>query len=81
MLIGTDVCVRVVFVWQETRVPRRNPPVWLGYQMTISHADAGYRTRSTAVRGECINTAPARQPSQIGEFPRGTHVSSHTKTI
>ena len=30
--------------------------------MTISHADAGYRTRVVAVRGECVNTGPARQP-------------------
>jgi len=27
MLFGTDVCVRMVFVWEETRVPERNPPV------------------------------------------------------
>ena len=37
MLVGTDVCVRMVFVWEETRVPRGNPPVWLGAHMTISH--------------------------------------------
>mgnify|MGYP007091346497 CR=1 FL=1 len=45
MLVGTDVCVRTVFVWEETGVPGGNPPVWLGDQwtMTISHADAGYR--------------------------------------
>ena len=59
MLVGTDV--GKVFVWEETRVPRGNPPVWLGDHMTISHADAEYRTRVAAVRGECINTAPARQ--------------------
>ena len=29
MLVGTDVCVRMVFVWEETRVPGGNPPVWL----------------------------------------------------
>ena len=32
MLVRTDVCVRMVFVWEETRVPgvpRGNPPVWL----------------------------------------------------
>ena len=44
-----------------------NPPVWLGDHMTISHADAGYQTRVTAVRGECINTAPARQPQDFFE--------------
>jgi len=27
MLVGTDVCVRMVFVWEETGVPRGNPPV------------------------------------------------------
>ena len=35
----------------------------LGDHMTISHADSGYRTRVEAVRGECVNTAPARQPT------------------
>ena len=61
MLIGTDVCVPVVFVWEETGVPGGNPPVWLGDHMTSSHADAGYRTQVAAMRGECVNTAPARQ--------------------
>ena len=50
MLVGTDVCVRMVFVWEETGVPGGNSPVWLGDHMTISHADAGYRTRVAAVR-------------------------------
>ena len=62
MLVATDVCVPMVFVWEETRVPGGNPPVWLGDHMTISHADAGYRTLVAAVRGECVNTAPAKQP-------------------
>ena len=62
MLFGTDVCVRVVFVWKETRVPRGDTPVWLGDHMTISHADAGYQTHVTVVRGECVTSAPARQP-------------------
>ena len=26
MLIGTDVCICVVFVWEQTVVPRGNPP-------------------------------------------------------
>jgi len=26
MLVGTDVCVRMVFVWDETEVPGGNPP-------------------------------------------------------
>jgi len=35
MLVGTtDVCVRMVFVWEETG---GNTPVWLGDHMTISH--------------------------------------------
>ena len=60
ILVGIDVCVRMVFVWEETGVPRGNPPVWLGDHMPISHADAGYRTRVAAVRGECVYSAPAR---------------------
>ena len=43
MLVGTDVCVWMVVVWEETRVPGGNPPVWLGDHMTISHVDAGNR--------------------------------------
>ena len=31
MLVGTDVCVPVVFVCEETGVPAENPPVLLGY--------------------------------------------------
>ena len=27
MLVGTDVCFRMVFVWEETGVPGVNPPV------------------------------------------------------
>jgi len=27
MLVGTDVCVRMAFVWEETGVPGGNPPV------------------------------------------------------
>ena len=26
MLVGTDVCVRIVFVWEVTGVPGGNPP-------------------------------------------------------
>ena len=33
-----------------------------GDHMTISHADAEYRNRVAAVRGEYVNTAPVRQP-------------------
>ena len=36
MLVGTDVCVQMVFVWEETGVPGGTPPsVWLGDHMTI----------------------------------------------
>ena len=59
MLVGTDVCVQMVFVWVETGVPGETH---LSDLATISHADAGYRTRVTAVRGGCVNTVPARQP-------------------
>ena len=62
MLVGTDDCVRMVIVREETGVPVGNLPVLLGDHMTISHADVGYRTRVASVRGECINTAPTRQP-------------------
>ena len=62
MFVGTDICVPVVFVWEETGVPGGNPPVWLGDHMTISHADAGYWTRVAAMRGELVTTTPARQP-------------------
>ena len=47
MLVGTDVCVQMVFMWEETGVPGRNPLVRLGDHMTISHADAGYRNLIT----------------------------------
>ena len=55
MLVDTDVCVRLVFVGGENRnirIPKGNPAVWLAVHMTISHADAEYRTRVAAVRGE-----------------------------
>ena len=35
MLVGTAVCARVVFVWEETGVRREYPPVRLGDHMTI----------------------------------------------
>ena len=68
MLVGTNVCVPVVFVWEETGVPGGNPPVWLGDHMTISHADAGYGTRVAAVRGERVTTRPARQPIYVNSL-------------
>ena len=36
-------------------------PVWLGDHMTISPLWPGFDTRRRHVRGECVNTAPARQ--------------------
>ena len=50
MLVGTDVCVRMVLVWKETGVPRGNPPVWLSDQMTISHADVSYWTWASMLK-------------------------------
>ena len=38
MLVGTDGWVCVVFVWEETGVPRLNPPARFGDCMTISYA-------------------------------------------
>ena len=35
MLVGIDVCIRVVLVWEKTGVPGENPPVWLGDQMNL----------------------------------------------
>ena len=46
MLVGTDVCVQMVFVWEENGVPGGNQPVWLGDHMTISYADTEYRSGS-----------------------------------
>ena len=43
MLVGTDNCVQMVFVWEGTGVPAGNPPFWLGDHMTISHANVGYQ--------------------------------------
>ena len=59
MLVGTDVCFPVVFVWGETGVPRGNPPVWRGDHMIISHADVGYWTQVAAWEASAL---PLRQP-------------------
>ena len=56
MLVGTEIYVPVVFVWEETGVPKGNPPVWL------SHADVGYRTQVATVRDERVTTTPASRP-------------------
>jgi len=57
MLIGTDVCVRMVFVWE----------------VTTSHADTEYQTRVAEVRGECVNTAPARKPIMFVYISESRH--------
>jgi len=36
MLVNTDDCVRMVFVWEETGLPGGNPPVLLGDHMAMS---------------------------------------------
>ena len=72
MLVGTDVCVRMVFVWEETGVPGGNPPVWLGDHMTISHA---------AVRGECVNTAPARQLCKTPNWKDCKQILANISTV
>jgi len=47
MLVGTDVCVCVVFVLEETGEPEQKQTVRLGCGMTISHADVGYRVQKS----------------------------------
>ena len=81
MLAGTDVCVRMLIVWEETGVSGGNSPVWIGNHMTISHADAGYRTQVAAVSGECVYTAPARQPTDIYNICKQGHCYFGTTMI
>ena len=38
MLVDTDVCVRVVFVWEKTGVPGGNSLAQFGDHMASSHA-------------------------------------------
>ena len=42
MLDGTNVCVRVVSVWEETGLPEGNPAARLGHHMAILHAEKGW---------------------------------------
>ena len=66
MLVGTDGCVRVVFLWEETEVPGGNPQARLGDHMTNSHVPNMYQTRVAAVRSERFTTAPVgKESSQI----------------
>ena len=69
MLVGTDGWVCVVFVWEETGVPRGNPSARLGDQMTISFVSSnnisisdkhnkgwrGAMVRSDSQRGVCLS--------------------------
>ena len=59
-------------VWEETGVPGGNPPVWLGDHMTISHA---------AVRGECVNTAPARQLCKTPNWKDCKQILANISTV
>ena len=43
MYVGTDDCVCVVLMWEETKVPGGNLPDRLGDHMTISHATPGIK--------------------------------------
>ena len=43
MVIGPDVRIPLVFMWEETGVPLRNPPARLSDHMTISHATLGIK--------------------------------------
>ena len=61
MLVGSNVCVCVILLWEKTGVPGWNPNVWLGDHMTISHADARYWTQVATVRGQQVATATASQ--------------------
>ena len=51
MLVGTNVCVCVDFVWEETHLS----DLMTNYHLTCN---ARYRTRVAAVRGEHFTTAP-----------------------
>ena len=53
MLIGTDGCVCVVFMWEETRVTQRKP-TWCPHDHLT--CDAGYQTNVAAARGESFTT-------------------------
>ena len=61
MLVGTNLCVQVVFLWEETGVLGENPPAWPGDNLTFSHDDAEYKTQVAAVWDERFTIVPARQ--------------------
>ena len=48
--------------WSSRVRKSEYPPVRIGDQMTISHADAGYRTLVAALKEERVTTATAREP-------------------
>ena len=68
------VYVCVVFMWEETGV---NPPVWVGNHMTMSDADARYRSWVAAVRDKSITSAPVRQPLIVTNW-KAFYVESDT---
>jgi len=50
------------FGWSSSgRKPESLEETHLSDLVTTSHADAGIQTRVAVVRGECVNTATARQ--------------------
>ena len=58
-LVGTDVCVRMVFVWEETGVPGGSPPVCLGDHMTISpfdHFVPDIKRRTCSIQNHCVTS-------------------------
>ena len=62
MLVGTDVCVRMVFVWEETGVPRGNPPVWLGDQRPSHMSTSGIEPGSQRCEATALQL---RQPDSL----------------
>ena len=65
MHVGTDGCVCVVFVWEETGVHGRNPPARLGDHMTISHAGFGCSGERRAIYHCSSRTAVVLVTKQI----------------
>ena len=61
MIVGTDVSFGWSSCGRKPECPEETHLFDFGDHMTSSHADAGYRTWVAAVRGECVNTATARQ--------------------
>ena len=62
MLFGTDVCGRMVLVWEETGVLGGNPPAWLGDQWTSHMPTPGIEPESQWWESSAI---PLRQPDSL----------------